>query len=97
MYLGADLGSISVNLVLLDDDFNVVEDHYIRHKGQPVKALAEGLDEVLSRHEADTIKSLTVTGSGGKLAADISGVAFVSRTPSRRSSARSALALSASR
>jgi predicted CoA-substrate-specific enzyme activase len=77
MHLGADLGSISVNLVLLDDDYAVVEDHYIRHKGQPVKALAEGIDDVLRRHPADHIASLTVTGSGGKLAADVSGAAFI--------------------
>ncbi len=68
MHLGADLGSISVNLVLLDDYYRVVEDHYIRHKGQPVKALAGGIDGVLSRRPADQVKSLTVTGSGGKLA-----------------------------
>jgi predicted CoA-substrate-specific enzyme activase len=77
MHLGADLGSISVNLVLLDDDYRVVEDHYIRHKGQPVKALAEGIDGVLSRRPGDQVESLTVTGSGGKLASEISGVAFV--------------------
>jgi predicted CoA-substrate-specific enzyme activase len=77
MHLGADLGSISVNLVLLGGNCDVVEDHYIRHKGQPVKALAEGIDDVLTRHPSDQIESLTVTGSGGKLAADISGATFV--------------------
>ena len=77
MHLGADLGSISINLVLLDDDYRVVEDHYIRHKGRPVKVLAGGVDDVLSRYPADEIKSLSLTGSGGKLASDVSGAAFV--------------------
>jgi len=77
MHLGADLGSVSVNLVLLDDASRVVEDHYLRHKGQALRTLAAALDDVLHRHPGEEIKSLSLTGTGGTLAADIAGATFV--------------------
>jgi len=77
MHLGADIGSVSVNLVLLDDDFNVVEDHYLRHVGQPLLTLARGIDDVLSRHPAAEVRTLTFTGTGGALAAEVAGAGFV--------------------
>ncbi len=40
-YLGIDVGSVSTNLVLLDDNMNVVEKIYIRTKGSPIKAVQD--------------------------------------------------------
>ena len=41
LYLGIDVGSVSTNLVLLDHRLNVVEKHYIRTRGNPIKAVQE--------------------------------------------------------
>jgi predicted CoA-substrate-specific enzyme activase len=77
MYVGVDIGSVSVNLVVLDDGLNVVEDHYLRHRGQPLAILAAGLDDVLRRHPQAAVAGLALTGTGGPLAADILGAPFI--------------------
>lgn len=76
-YLGADLGSVSVNLVVLDENLNVLEEHYLRHKGDPLATLAAGLADVLTRHDRAEIKSISLTGTGGALAAEILSAPFV--------------------
>ena len=53
-YLGIDIGSVSVKLSLVSRDKKIVEDHYQRHKGQPIQTLMGILERVLyqesSRH-----------------------------------------------
>jgi activator of 2-hydroxyglutaryl-CoA dehydratase len=39
-YLGIDVGSISTNLVLVDDSGRVLHKKYLRTHGQPMKAMA---------------------------------------------------------
>ena len=36
--VGIDIGSVSVNVVLIDDKGRVVEDRYIRHMGKPIQS-----------------------------------------------------------
>jgi predicted CoA-substrate-specific enzyme activase len=73
MYLGLDIGSVSVNAVVVDGDRRIVEDHYVRTKGQPLAALREVLADILTRIPAEEIRGGAVTGSGGKLAGEILG------------------------
>lgn len=63
-YLGIDIGSISVNTVLIDEDKNVIEEHYSRIKGAPRKTAQLAIEKISSRYK---IESTTTTGSGGKL------------------------------
>lgn len=77
MRIGADVGSVSVNLVVLDAEGRVVEDHYLRHRGQPIRTLAEGLDDLLKRFPLEKVEGLALTGSGAPLAAEILGAGFV--------------------
>ncbi|MCP4228788.1 MAG: CoA activase, partial [bacterium] len=77
MKLGADIGSVSVDLVLLDDDGAIVEDIYLRHKGRPLETLARGIEDLIDKYGLDNINSLSVTGSAGKHAADILDCNFV--------------------
>ena len=41
-YLGVDVGSVSTNIVILDEEMNVVEKIYLRTKGSPIKAVQDG-------------------------------------------------------
>ncbi len=46
MYLGIDIGSVSLNLVLLDDQMRVVKERYIRTRGKPLETALAALEEV---------------------------------------------------
>ncbi|UCH33264.1 MAG: CoA activase [Armatimonadota bacterium] len=69
--LGIDLGSVSVKAVLIDDKDGIVEHHYIRHRGQPVRATRGVLADMLERFPAERIRRVAVTGAGGKLLAEL--------------------------
>ena len=77
MHIGLDIGSVSVNAVLMAADSRVLEDHYIRTKGQPVQAMRRALADLFQRTPAPAVRGIAVTGSGGKLAAEILGCPFV--------------------
>ena len=77
MYVGLDIGSVSINAVLMDGDFRILEDHYVRTTGQPVATMRRTLADMLSRTPATAVRGIAVTGSGGKLASEILGCPFV--------------------
>ena len=45
-YLGIDVGSVSTNLVLLDEEERVIASVYRRTRGQPIEAVQQGLKEL---------------------------------------------------
>ncbi len=61
VYLGIDIGSVSVNTVLLDEDGEVLWEDYTRHHGQ-LLATALSVLEVLP----DSPMGAGITGGGGK-------------------------------
>lgn len=64
-YLGIDVGSVSTNFVVLDEDDNVLVELYLRTKGQPIRVLQEGLQKVKETLGANfKIKGVGTTGSG---------------------------------
>lgn len=69
-YLGIDVGSISTNLVLMDESNNVVHQIYLRTEGQPIKAVKKGLLEIRDNVDikSDDILGVGTTGSGRELA-----------------------------
>ena len=77
LHLGLDVGSVSANTILIDENKNVVEEHYTRTKGQPLETALRVLTDILSRVPAEKIKSVSVTGTAGKLIAELLGGAFV--------------------
>jgi predicted CoA-substrate-specific enzyme activase len=76
LVLGIDVGSVSVNLAVLDPAQNVIESAYIRHKGQPMRVAAEAVRRVLDEY-GDKIVACAATGTGGRLVADVLGGSFV--------------------
>lgn len=63
-YLGIDIGSIAVKSVVIDENKNILEEHYIRIKGEPAKIAASLQKDIKTRYK---IAALATTGSGGKL------------------------------
>ncbi len=45
-YLGVDVGSISTNLVVIDEQKNVLAKRYLMTEGRPLEAVKRGLDEI---------------------------------------------------
>jgi len=70
--VGIDIGSVSVDVVLLDDRGRIVEDRYIRHKGKPIRVAKEVLEELMVTHGKE-IDFVATTGTGQKAFAELVG------------------------
>ncbi|MCR4434708.1 MAG: acyl-CoA dehydratase activase [Clostridiales bacterium] len=73
-YLGVDVGSVSTNLVVMDEDENIVYKLYLRTCGKPINVLLDGMKTLAGNLEKDVyIKGVGTTGSGRQLAGAIIG------------------------
>ena len=77
LHIGLDVGSVSLNTVLIDLEKNILEERYTRTKGQPLETVLRILSEILSRVPAEGIRSVSVTGTAGKLIAELLEGEFV--------------------
>ncbi len=77
IYLGIDIGSISLNTVIMDENMEIVNEYYDYCQGQPFTKLKERLEKILHIHPANKIHGISLTGTGGKIAADLLGGIFV--------------------
>lgn len=75
-YIGLDVGSTTVKIVVLDENNNLIHSKYQRHYSDIKKTLAEVLSEGLKTVGEKTV-SVSVTGSGGINAAKWLGIPFV--------------------
>ena len=76
-FLGIDIGSVSINTAVIDENNNILEEFYDYVHGRPFNVLKERLSSVLEKHPAETIRGIAITGSGGKLATELIGGVFV--------------------
>ena len=76
-YVGIDIGSVSVKVVLINEDREVLENHYVRSHRQPLETVLIVLKEIFNRIEKNEIAGIAATGSGGKLLADIIDISFI--------------------
>jgi predicted CoA-substrate-specific enzyme activase len=75
-HLGIDIGSISVNTVLLDRNNRIFLDYYDYCEGRPYHVMLRRLKSILS--EGYKLSGLTaITGTGGKTAADLLNARYV--------------------
>jgi len=86
-YIGLDIGSVSLNTVLLDENYNIIEDYYDYVHGRPFNMLHERLSSVLKKYPASSVKGIALTGTGGKLAASLIGGVFVNEIIAQATSA----------
>jgi predicted CoA-substrate-specific enzyme activase len=77
VYLGLDIGSVSLNTVILDEDFNIIEDYYDYVHGRPFFVLENRLESIFNEHPGLSITGTAITGTGGKLATELIGGVFV--------------------
>ena len=77
-YMGIDVGSVSTNIVLVDEHDSVLEKLYIRTEGQPIESIRLGLKDIHKRIDKSiSICGVGTTGSGRQLAAAIVGADVV--------------------
>lgn len=73
-YLGVDIGSVSTNLVLVDEQGNVVKEIYLMTAGRPIEVVSNGLKEIEEElSDKITIKGVGTTGSGRELIGELIG------------------------
>ena len=77
LFLGIDIGSITIKTALIDSGGAVLVDTYTRLKGDPVAALISELTLLSPQFPEYRIRCAAITGSGGKQVADIIGARFV--------------------
>jgi predicted CoA-substrate-specific enzyme activase len=73
-YLGIDIGSVSTNLAVLDEEGRLLHEIYLRTVGRPIEVVHEGMQEIDrlfgSRIE---IRGVGTTGSGRELIGELVG------------------------
>lgn len=73
-YLGADVGSVSTNLVLLSDKDKVALTLYLRTQGRPMQTIQEGIKLLRTKiGKSAKIVGVGTTGSARQLAATLLG------------------------
>jgi predicted CoA-substrate-specific enzyme activase len=77
-FVGIDVGSLSTNVVAIDENQNLLSKRYLMTAGRPINAIKQGLDEVGKELEGRIIvKGACVTGSGRYLTGDIVGADII--------------------
>ena len=80
LYIGYDIGSISVNRAVLDENEKIISTlHYTRHMGEPVKLVIDDLKSLHSKYGED-ITDICFTGSGAKELATRLGTGFTNES-----------------
>lgn len=77
LYLGVDVGSVSTNIVAIDQNEKVLWKSYIRSQGNPVNSVQRGLAEALAALSDYRIAGLGTTGSGRQLIGTLLGADLV--------------------
>ena len=74
IYLGIDVGSVSTNVIAMDENDNILHTTYIRTHGNPLKSVQEGLTTISNKlSNTDEIIGVGVTGSARYLIAAMVG------------------------
>jgi predicted CoA-substrate-specific enzyme activase len=71
-FMGIDIGSVSLNIAVVDEQLRLLESAYERTRGQPIPVLIDVL-EGLEKHFPE-LWGAVCTGSGRDLIADVMGV-----------------------
>lgn len=77
VYIGVDVGSVSTNLVAIDDKGEVLQSLYIMTAGKPIEAVRSVVNEARSLFKDKEIMGVGTTGSGRSLAAAMLGADVV--------------------
>ncbi len=75
--LGMDIGSVSVNLVVMNPRGEVLREVYVRHLGETYRTALNLLESLRKEFPLDSCRLAAFTGLGGKSLAEILGGVFV--------------------
>ena len=76
MFIGLDVGSVATKGVLLDDQFNLIEEIYHRNEGQPLERARDVLQRLTAR-AGGNLSGLAVTGAGSGLIGQALGIPVI--------------------
>lgn len=77
-YLGIDVGSISTNIVLMNENKDVVAKYYLMTASRPIEAVRKGFQDILHQfNDTIAIKGVGTTGSGRHLIGDLIGADLI--------------------
>lgn len=76
-YLGIDVGSVSTNLVLLNQRGELVRKLYLRSQGNPVLSVQRGLAQLIKDLKDIEIAGVGTTGSGRQLIGQLVGADLI--------------------
>ncbi|MBN1387502.1 MAG: hypothetical protein JW965_03600 [Bacteroidales bacterium] len=76
-HLGIDIGSISINTVLIDDRGEIVFEDYSYCHGKPFNVVLSVLREIEDKFGLTEFSTISFTGSGGKQATELLGGIFI--------------------
>ncbi|RPJ49256.1 MAG: hypothetical protein EHM19_00795, partial [Candidatus Latescibacterota bacterium] len=73
-FLGIDIGSVSTNLVVLDEEDNVIKEIYVRTEARPIEVVHRGLQEIEREiGRRIRVRGVGTTGSGRELIGELVG------------------------
>lgn len=75
--MGIDVGSVSTNIILMDQNNKIHYKKYMRTQGKPIEVLKEGIGEIELEFGEIEVLGVGVTGSGRYLASIIVGADIV--------------------
>lgn len=67
-FLGIDVGSVSTNLVILDEEENLIKKLYLKTAGKPIEVLQKGIKNIKDDLGDINIIGVGTTGSGRQIA-----------------------------
>ena len=88
LFLGVDVGSVSVKTAVIDSGQALIADSYTRIKGDPLQTVANQIVAVHERFPEARIAACGITGSGGKPVASALGARFVNEILAQAAFAR---------
>lgn len=72
-YIGVDVGSVSTDIVVLDENMKVNESMYLKTKGRPLDIIREGFKKLSYKYRDEEIKAVGATGSGRQISSFLIG------------------------
>ena len=75
--VGMDVGSVSVNLVVMNHQGEVLKEENVRHQGEPYRVALKLLESLEPEFPLDQCRLAAFTGLGGKVLAELLGGVFV--------------------
>lgn len=72
-YIGVDVGSVSTDIAVIDEELKVIDKLYLRTMGNPIKVVQNAFKKLSLKYDNSGISGIGTTGSGRLIASHIIG------------------------